>query len=226
MAQKNDHITARELARFFSIEARQLNQILTNMGWIEKKHYVWWVATDLGKQNGAIEYRVKESRVRYVHWNKEVMYNEELISTIKSTVRTYLENNLYEEHIKEHYTKMGYTVWHYAKDQSHFEKNKNITLIAKKNHHIMLIHCRDNQLDISVEELKLFQEQRDRFKEENPVFNNYNLTLNYTMSGFFLTEDAYEYVEESQEDISYEIIKSQENSNTWLDTLLLKDETK
>lgn len=224
MHHKTDYITATELAKFFSIEPRQLNQILTTMKWIEKKHYVWWIATELGKQNGAIEHTVKDSRVCYVHWNKDIMYNEELISTIKSNVRSYIENNYYEEYIKKHYKEKGYIVWHYSQEHAHFEKNKNITLVAKKNREIKLIHCRDNQLDISVDELKVFQAQRDRFKEENPVFSNYNLTLNYTMSGFFLSEEAYEYVEESQEDISYEIIKSPENSNTWLDSLLLKEE--
>jgi len=220
---KNDYITASELAKFFSIEPRQLNQILTTMNWIEKKHYVWWIATDLGKRNGAIEHTVKGSRVRYVHWNKEIMYNEELISIIKSSIRSYIENNYYEEYIKKHYQEKGYVVWHYSQEHAHFEKNKNITLVAKKNREIKLIHCRDNQLDISVDELKVFQAQRDRFKEQNPVFSNYNLTLNYTLSGFFLTEEAYEYVENSEEDIGYEILKSPENSNTWLDSLLLKE---
>lgn len=221
---KTDYITATELAKFFSIEARQLNQILTNMKWIEKKHYVWWVATDLGKQNGAIEYQVKESRVCYVHWDRDIMHNEALIATIRSNVRTYIENNYYEEYIKKHYKERGYIIWHYSQENAHFEKNKNITLVAKKDKEIKLIHCRDNQLDISVDELKVFQAQRDKFKAENPVFSNYNLTLNYTMSGFFLTEEAYEYAKESQKDISYEIIKSPENSNTWLDSLLLKEQ--
>lgn len=226
MNQRNDYVTARELARFFGIEPRQLNQILTNMKWIEKKHYLWWVATDLGKKNGAIEYRVKGSRVRYVHWSKDIMYNDELIYVIKSTIRSYVENNHYEEYIKQYYTQKGYVVWHYSQEHAHFEKNKNITLVAKKHKEIKLIHCRDNQLDISLDELKVFQAQRDKFQDENPVFSNYNLTLNYTMSGFFLTEEAYEYVEEHEKAIGYEIIKSPENSNTWLDSLLLKEEAK
>lgn len=221
-SRKTDYITVTELAKFFSIEPRQLNQILTNMKWVEKKHYVWWVATELGQKNGAIEHSTKDSRVRYVYWNKEVMYNEALISTIKSTVRSYIENNLYEEFIKEHFSKKGYTVWHHSKEKTQFDKNKNITLVAKKNRKILLIHCRDNQLDISVDELKNFQVQRDQFKLDNPVFKAYDLTLHYSMSGFFLTEDAYEYVEESKEDISYAVVKAEE-ANPWLDTLLLKD---
>jgi len=89
----------------------------------------------------------------------------------------------------------------------------------------MLIHCRDNQLDISTEELKTFQDQRDQFKIDNPVFENYDLSLHYTMSGFFLTEDAYEYVEEHSEDITYEVIKG-ESESTWLDSLLLSEQKK
>ncbi len=217
---KSNYITATELAKFFSIEPRQLNQILTNMKWIEKKHYIWWVATELGKAQGAKEYSSLNNRVHYVYWDKKVMQNEELISTIQATVRTYIENNLYEEFIKEYFTKQGYTVWHYSKEKTQIDKNRNITLIAKKNRKILLIHCRDNQLDISVDELKAFQKQRDQFKVDNPIFEEYNLTLHYAMSGFFLTEEAYEYLEDKRGDITYEIIKG-DSQSSWLDSLLL-----
>lgn len=220
--KKNNYIKITALAEFFSIEPRQLNQIFTTMGWIEKKHYIWWVATDLGKKNGAIEHQINNSRVSYVYWHKDIMNNQELISTIKSIVHSYIVNNEYEEFIKEYYRKKGYTLWHYSKEKTQYEKNKNITLVAKKNKKIMLIHCRDNQLDISVKELQSFQQQRDDFKRNNPVFINYDLSLHYTMSGFFMTEEAYEYVENNSNDISYEIIKG-ESSSTWLDSLLLQE---
>ena len=220
--QKTDYITATELAKFFSIEPRQLNQTLTNMKWIEKKHYIWWIATEKGKEQGAVEHTDLKSRVSYVYWNKEVMYNEKLIATIKSTVRSYIENNIYEEFIKDEFIKQGYTVWHHSKDKTQQDKNKNITLVAKKNKKILLIHCRDNQLDISTDELKSFQEQRDNFKIDNPVFKNYDLTLHYSMSGFFLTEEAYEYVEENRGDITYEVVKGA-SENNWMDSLLLKN---
>ena len=217
---KSNYISATELAKFFSIEPRELNQILTNMGWIEKRHYIWWVATELGNENGAVEYYNTQNRVRYVYWKKEIMQNEALISKIKSTIRTYIENNLYEEFIHEHFNKKGYTLWYYSKDTTQQNKNKNITFVAKKGKSILLIHCRDNQLDISTEELKRFQEQRDQFKIDNPVFKNYDLTLHYVMSGFFLTEDAYEYVENHPSEITYEVIKG-ESESSWLDSLLL-----
>ncbi len=222
---KSDYITATELAKFFSIEPRQLNQILTNMKWIKKEHYIWWVATDLGIENGAVEYTNKHSRVRYVYWKKEIMQNKKLIDTIKATIRTFVENNLYEEFIKDYFIGQGYTVWHHSKDKTQEDKNRNITFVAKRKKQILLIHCRDNQLDISVEELKAFQRQRDQFKIDNPVFKNYYVTLHYTMSGFFLTEEAYEYVESHRGDITYEIIKG-ENESHWLDSLLLNEQKK
>jgi len=220
---KSDYISATELAKFFSIEPRQLNQILTNMKWIKKKHYIWWTATTLGKKHGAVEYYNKKSRVRYVYWKKEIMQNQELLATIQQTVRTYIDNNLYENFIKEYYTKQGYTVWHHSKDKTHAAKNRNITLIAKKQQQILLIHCRDNQLDISVDELKNFQKQRDEFQKTNPVFANYRLSLHYIMSGFFLTEDAYEYIETNSDDITYEVLKGESQTN-WLDSLLLSEQ--
>ena len=222
LSRKNDYIKTTELAKFFSIEPRQLNQILTTMGWIEKKHYIWWVATDIGKKNGAIVHQIKNSRVCYVYWNKEIMKNEELIAKIKSTIRSFIENNTYENFIKEQFETEGYTVWHYSKDKTQLEKNKNITLVAKKDKKILLIHCRDNQLDISVDELKRFQSQRDNFKIENPVFEEYDLTLHYSMSGFFLTEEAYKYVEQNSRDISYEVVKGV-SENHWMDELLLQN---
>jgi len=220
---KDNYISVKELAKFFSIEPRQLNQILTNLKWIEKQHYIWWVATDLGKENGAVEYNNKRSRVRYVYWKKEIMQNEELLLIIKNTVRTYIENNLYEEFIKEYFNKQEYTVWHHSKGKTQQDKNRNITFVAKRNKRILLIHCRDNQLDISTDELKTFQEQRDQFKIDNPVFENYDLSLHYVMSGFFLSEDAYEYIEGHRGDITYEVIKG-ESESTWLDSLLLNPE--
>ena len=220
---KNEYISATELAKFFSIEPRQLNQILTTLKWIEKEHYIWWLATDLGKENGAIEYTSSNSRVHYVYWEKSIMQNEELLATIKTTVRSYIENNLYEEFIKDSFEAQGYTVWHHSKDKMQQDKNRNITLIAKKNKQILLIHCRDNQLDISIDELKVFQQQRDAFKKDNPVFENYDLSLHYSMSGFFLTEEAYEYVEENRGDITYEVVKGN-SENNWMDSLLLREE--
>jgi len=222
LSRKNNYIKTTELAKFFSIEPRQLNQILTTMGWIEKKHYIWWVTTDMGKRNGGIVHHKKNSRVRYVYWDKKIMQNEELIKMIKGTVRSFIENDTYENFIKEKFESKGYTVWHYSKDKTQMEKNKNITLIAKKNKKILLIHCRDNQLDISVDELKRFQAQRDNFKVENPVFAEYDLTLHYSMSGFFLTEEAYEYVEANSRDITYEVVKGV-SENNWMDELLLQN---
>jgi len=222
LSKRNNYIKTSELAKFFSIEPRQLNQILTTMGWIEKKHYIWWVPTELGKKNGAVVHQIKNSRVRYVYWEKTTMENEALIEMIKSTVRSYIENDTYENFIKELFESDGYTVWHYSKDKTQMEKNKNITLVAKRNKKILLIHCRDNMLDISVDELKRFQTQRDNFKIENPVFEEYDLTLHYSMSGFFLTEDAYAYVEENSADITYEVVKGV-SENHWMDELLLQN---
>jgi len=222
LSKRDNYIKTSDLAKFFSIEPRQLNQILTTMGWIEKEHYIWWVPTELGKKNGAVVHKIKNSRVRYVYWEKSVMQNETLIEMIKSTVRSYIENDTYENFIKEQFESKGYTVWHYSKDKTQMEKNRNITLVAKRNKKILLIHCRDNLLDISVDELKRFQEQRDNFKIENPVFEEYELTLHYTMSGFFLTEDAYAYVEENSSDITYEVVKGV-SENNWMDALLLQN---
>jgi len=214
------YISATELAKFFNIEPRELNQILSQLMWIKKEHYIWWLATDLGKKNGAVQYNNKISRIRYVYWEKEIIQNKELIEAINGNAKKQENSNKYEEFIKNYFIQQGHTVWHYSKEEQSNDKNKNITFVAKNKKQILLIHCRDNQLDISLDELKTFQAHRDQFKKENPVFKTYNVTLHYAMSGFFLTEDAYEYIETQDDDITYEIIKG-ENENHWLDSLLL-----
>ncbi len=122
------------------------------------------------------------------------------------------DNSNYEEYIKDYYSKQGYTVWHH--------KNRDITFVAKRKRQILLIHCCDSQSDISVEGLKSFQAQRDQFKKNNPIFENYNLSLHYIMSGFFITEEAYKYMESHKGGITYEVIKNNSNNN-WLNSLLL-----
>ncbi len=122
------------------------------------------------------------------------------------------DNSDYEEYIKNYYSKQGYIVWHY--------KNRDITFVAKRKKQILLIHCCNSQSDISVKSLKSFQAQRDQFKKENPLFKNYDLSLHYIMSGFFITEEAYNYMETHKGGITYEVIKNKSNNN-WLNSLLL-----
>lgn len=122
------------------------------------------------------------------------------------------DNSNYENYIKNYYSKQGYTIWHY--------KNRDITFVAKRKKQVLLIHCCNSQEDISIESLKRFQAQRDQFKKENPIFENYELSLHYIMSGFFLSEEAYRYMESYKGGITYEVIKSDSNNN-WLDSLIL-----
>ncbi len=139
------------------------------------------------------------------NFNKNFIENNQNRTNIK-------DNSDYEEYIKNYYSKQGYTVWHY--------KHRDITFVAKRKRQILLIHCCDNQSDISVDKLKSFQAQRDQFKKENPIFENYDLSLHYIMSGFFITEEAYKYMESHKGGITYEVIKNQSNNN-WLNSLLL-----
>ena len=138
-------------------------------------------------------------------------FNKHFIDNTQNTTAK-KDNSEYEKYIKNYYSKRGYTLWHH--------NNRDITFVAKRKRQILLIHCCDNQSDISVKGLKSFQAQRDQFKKENPVFEAYELSLHYIMSGFFLSEEAYKYMESHKGGITYEVIKS-DTSNKWLNSLLL-----
>ena len=138
-------------------------------------------------------------------------FNKNFMDKTQNTIAK-KENSDYENAIQNYYSKRGYTLWYY--------KHGDITFVAKRKKQILLIHCSDNQLDISVEGLKSFQQQCEKFKKDNPLFENYELSLHYILSGFFLSEEAYKYMERHKGGITYEVIKS-ESSNNWLNSLRL-----
>lgn len=199
------HLSAAQIAKHFNIEATKLNKILENLKWIEREYDIWWIATPLGKDNGAIEQILNNEKIKYVHWSNEILENEELNLAIQRYLYTYKNDVAYKNFIAEHYKKEGYTLWNHTEDKG--MDDKNINYIAKKQREIILINCRGDAEDITIEEIKHFEAQKAAFIEENPIFANYNISLMYNMSGFFLTEEAFWYIQENSNKISYQILK-------------------
>ena len=199
------HLSATQVAEYFSIEPIELNKILQNLKWIEKEYHIWWVATLLGKKNGAVEQIHENDRVKYVSWSKEILENKELNLAVRRYIYTNKTDKAYKHFISKYYLNHGYTVWNHTADRG--LEDKNINYIAKKSREILLINCRGHPVDITLDEIKIFEQQKNAFILENPVFAEYNVKLLYNMSGFFLTEEAFEYIKENGHLISYQILK-------------------
>lgn len=192
-------ISTTQIAKYFNLEIKELNQIFLELQWIQRKYFLWLVTTGLGEEKGAI----KENRE--IQWSREILGDKELIVTIKDFKNEEEDPILYKIKIEKKYNKEGYTVWDYSKEKGIYDKN--IHFVAKKDKKVLLIHCRTNKEDITVDDIVSFQENKKTFISENPVFEIYNIKLQYTMSSFSLTEKAFKYLKEEKEKIYYEIIK-------------------
>jgi len=128
--------------------------------------------------------------------------NIEILSHDTTTLE---EEKVFREHVVDFYKNKEYKVWNHTDDTG--ENDKGINIIVKKNRDIILIHCHLSTTNITTDDLKEFEKQRDKFILEHPLFEGYDITLRYSLTGFFLTEDAFWYIHEHTKVISYEIIK-------------------
>jgi hypothetical protein len=127
------------------------------------------------------------------------------INILSNESTTAEDEKLFREYVVEYYKKQNYKVWNHTDDTG--ENDKGINLIAKKSREIILIHCHLATTNITTDDLHEFERERDKFIKEHPIFEDYDITLRYSLTGFFLTEDAFWYIHEHTKIISYEIIK-------------------
>ena len=106
----------------------------------------------------------------------------------------------YRKYVSGIYKSRGFSVWEYS------QEDRSLNLILKKRKDIFLATCRDDNKNISLEEVKEFEEEMRLFLQEYKIFNGYNIKLRYIISGFFLEEEAFSYIKES-EIIDFDIIK-------------------
>jgi len=127
------------------------------------------------------------------------------INILSNERTTYEDEQLFRNYIAKRYKNKKYNVWNHTNDTG--KNDKGINIIVKKNRNIILIHCQLATTNITTDDLKEFEKQRDKFILENPLFKNYNIILHYSLTGFFLTENAFWYIHEHTNIITYEIIK-------------------
>ncbi|RUM70127.1 MAG: hypothetical protein DSZ07_03150 [Sulfurovum sp.] len=195
-------ISSIDIAKYFDINKKELNKIFLELQWIKRKYFLWLVRTELGKEKGA----TKENREFL--WNREILGDKELILAVKTSKNiedATVNLDRYKWEVYKKYNKAEYTIWDYSKEKGSYDKN--IHFVAKKGKDVLLIHCKNNEEDISLEEILTFEENKKEFIAENPVFTMYTLKIKYIMSHFSINEEAFKYLQKNKNSIFYEILK-------------------
>lgn len=192
-------INSSQIAQYFGIEKKELNRILLKLKWLKRKYFLWLEPTKLGEGRGA------SKKKREILWNRKILGDKELLLSIQDVQKESVDYKKYRNKVYEKYKQDGYTIWNYAKEKGNY--NRNIHFVAKKDREVLLIHCKSDKQDIKLEELLHFRENKRDFITENPIFSMYNLKIQYSMSHFLLSEEAFKYLQENIDTFSYEILK-------------------
>jgi len=185
----------------------QLNKVLINFG-LKKEKYKWYPISNQLNFGKAVFLPFNKKRLKYKEYIQKVKEEEELnklIVTINKFLDIKENSDTYKSFVAREYEKKGYTVWEYSKDNK--EANQ-FDLLLKKKHNIFLVKCKDDNINIGIEDIEKFKKEAHSFIEKNQIFNQYNIKLRYTISSLLLKEDAYEYIQENPQEIDYHIIKN------------------
>ncbi len=185
-----------------------LNRVLIFLK-LKKERYKWYIAPNQLGYGKAIFVVHNNRKLKYKEYIEKLKEEEELnklITTINEFLDIQENSDNYKTFVAREYKNQGYTVWEYSMDKSIKDKNQ-FDLLLKKRHNILLVQCRDDKINIGINEINEFKNQTEKFIKENKIFEHYNIKLRYTMSGLFLKEEAYEYIKDNPNIIDYDIIK-------------------
>ena len=176
---------------------------------IKKERYSWFVVPPYPNHGCSVFRPVAKKRITYQEWENSKKENKEVVE-LMDTINEFLDicetSDEYKAHVANLYTKKGYTVWEYSKERD-LMKSEKLDLVLKKSKDILLVECRNCHENIVLSDVKKFEDQANKFLEENRVFENYNIKLRYTMSSLLLEEEAYDYIKSHFDKIDYDIIK-------------------
>lgn len=78
-------VTATSIGKRFSMSAKRVNSILSEIGWIKKDAIKGWHLTELGKRLGGIQSKHTTSGVSFVRWSDKIIDNQILVANIRQS---------------------------------------------------------------------------------------------------------------------------------------------
>jgi len=210
-----------KIAEHFNLSARELNKIFEELQWIYKKDK-WWLATELGKKQGAKEFYDVKRKTKYIKWNINIINNDKLKEKINfkespiTEKKTRFSNkekkqkgDRYEEYIANFFKEQGYTVWEHGKEKG--VHDSSIDLIIKKEKYIYFVQCKNwNNWKINHKEVKATRTDVREYLKKNQtlwsLIKNYKSKILYITPKECLTKSAYTYIKENSEIVEYQTI--------------------
>jgi len=147
----------------------------------------------------------KKIKSKFSNIKAHLKKNSEL-STFDNFLNTKGDSSAYKRFVAQEYQQQNYTVWEYSKDRD-FSNENQLSLVLKKKHIIILVQCRNDNINIGLNNIYDFKVEAEQFLQQNRIFENYIVKLRYTISSLLLEEESYEYIKKNPHEIDYDIIK-------------------
>jgi len=148
----------------------------------------------------------KKIKSKFSNIKAHLKKNREPLSKFDNFLNMQENSADYRNFVAQEYQQQNYTVWEYSKDRD-FSNENQLSLVLKKKHIIILVQCRNDNINIGLDNIYDFKVEAEQFLQQNRIFENYIVKLRYTMNSLLLEEESYEYIKNNPHEIDYDIIK-------------------
>lgn len=143
--------------------------------------------------------------------NKILKKNSDKAQTQTKSSKVYALERLKEIHnydyttfVAKHYSNKGDTVWEYSKERNLV--NHPLNLIVKHGKDILLIECKSNIGETTLENILELERVGTEFVMQYILFQSYNILYLYVCSEDNFSDKAQSYIQDNKH-ISYKILK-------------------
>jgi len=138
-------LTSTILGKEFSISAKKLNPILSELGWIEKGLKGWKI-TDSGKSIGGVEKEDFKTGIPYVVWDSQIVQNKALLKTINELKGTSSHDTLSEADRVNNFREKFEA--NFRSTDGHYVRSKAEMLIDNWLYMAEIVHAYERKLPI------------------------------------------------------------------------------
>jgi len=229
-----EELTITDVSQSINKTLPEVSNALITLKWVEKSG-TWWIPTEEGKRNGAVERYNAKTKKKYVNWNPSVLTNSTFLKQIglveDKSIEPLQENDqpelkrtsykekvekgkTYEKFIAEHFRQQGFTIAEHGIDNG--VKDNGIDIIAKKGKDIFFIQCKNwsasGKYKIRDKEIKIARTDARDYMTKHPMYSlgGYNMKLLYVMSENVLHGSGYHYILANSEIVEFRIIPMME----------------
>ena len=137
-------LTATTMGERFTLSAAKVNQILNELGWIDRAEQGWTI-TDAGRRAGGVQKENLKSASSFVLWQEEVMVNQSLKSSVRALLGKDADNHSTDNSLSSFRQK--FEAKHRTTD-GHYVRSKSEMLIDNWLYLAGLVHAYERKLPI------------------------------------------------------------------------------